>query len=90
MANMTQLRGGGVKLHEFEYQCIFNEASIELKGKDKNNNYINKIWLILENMQLVDSTTIMHVVEVFKHCASWLKRGDVQQYDHLPSLCSCR
>ncbi len=39
---------------------MFYEAGMELKGEDKHSVYVKRIGNLLENIQLVDPTAIMH------------------------------
>ena len=45
---------------EYKYKQVFYEAGMELKGEDKHDVYVKQIRNLLENIQLVDPTAIMH------------------------------
>jgi hypothetical protein len=45
---------------EYKYERVFYEAGLELKGEDKYGVYIKQIGNLLDNIQLVDPTAIMH------------------------------
>jgi hypothetical protein len=39
---------------------VFYEAGLELKGEDKYGAYVKQIGSLLENIQLVDPSAILH------------------------------
>jgi hypothetical protein len=46
--------------NEYKYEQVFYEAGSELKGEDKYGAYAKQTGKLLENIQLVDPTAIMH------------------------------
>ena len=48
---------------EYNFERVFYEAGLELKGEDKYSAYIKHIGSLLENIQLVDPLAIMHAVD---------------------------
>jgi hypothetical protein len=44
----------------YKYKRMFYEAGLELKGEDKYGAYVKQIGNLLENIQLVDPTAILH------------------------------
>ena len=46
--------------NKYKYEQVFYEAGLELKGEDKYGAYVKQIGNLLENIQLVDPTAIMH------------------------------
>ena len=44
----------------FAHERVYYEAGFELKVKDRHAAYVKQIGLLFENIQLVDSTAIMH------------------------------
>jgi hypothetical protein len=53
---------------EYKYAQVFYKAGLELKGEDKYGAYVKQIGNLLDNIQLVDPTVIMHAA--VKTCAS--------------------
>ncbi len=47
-------------VNKYKYERVFYEAALELKGEDKYGMYVKQIGNLLENIQLVDPTAIMH------------------------------
>ncbi len=47
---------------EYKYEGVFYEAGMELKGEDKHGVYVKQIRNLLENIQLVNPTAIMHAM----------------------------
>ncbi len=48
---------------ENNFERVFYEAGLELKGEDKYSAYIKQIGTLFENIQLVDPLAIMHAVD---------------------------
>jgi hypothetical protein len=48
--------------NKYKYERVFYEAGLELKGEDKYGAYVKQIRNLLENIQPVDTTAIMHAV----------------------------
>jgi hypothetical protein len=46
--------------NKYKYEWVFYEAGLEFKGEDKYGVYVNQIGNLLDNIQLVDPTAIMH------------------------------
>jgi hypothetical protein len=46
--------------NKYKSERVFYEAGLELKGEDRYGMYIKQIGNLLENIQLVDPTAIMH------------------------------
>jgi hypothetical protein len=46
--------------NKYKYEQVFYEAGLELKGEEKYGTYIKQIGNLLENIQLVNPTAIMH------------------------------
>jgi hypothetical protein len=44
----------------FDYERVYYETSLELKGDNKYATYVKQIGLLFKNIQLVDPTAIMH------------------------------
>jgi hypothetical protein len=51
---------GGTPAREYKFKCVFYKAGMELKREDKYNAHVKQIKNLLENIQLVNSTAIMH------------------------------
>ncbi len=47
---------------EYKYKQVFYEAGMEPKGEVKHGVYVKQIGNLLENIQLVDPTAIMHAM----------------------------
>jgi hypothetical protein len=48
---------------EYNFERVFYEAGLELKGDDKYSAYVKHIGTLFENIQLVDPLAIMHAVD---------------------------
>ncbi len=48
---------------EYNFEWVFYEAGLELKGEDKYSAYVKQIGTLFENIQLVDPLAIMHMVD---------------------------
>jgi hypothetical protein len=44
----------------YKYEQVFYKAGLELKGEDKYGAYVKQIGSLLENIQLVDPSAILH------------------------------
>jgi hypothetical protein len=44
----------------YKYERVFYKAGLELKGEDKYGAYVKQIGSLLENIQLVDPSAILH------------------------------
>jgi hypothetical protein len=44
----------------YKYERVFYEVGLELKGEDKYGAYVKQIGSLLENIQLVDPSAILH------------------------------
>jgi hypothetical protein len=48
---------------EYNHERVFYEAGPKLKGEDKYGAYVKQIGNLLENIQLVDPSAIMHAAD---------------------------
>ena len=48
---------------DYNFERVFYEAGLELKGEDKYSAYVRHIGNLFENIQLVDPMAIMHAVD---------------------------
>jgi len=62
-ANSTITVGTTPSTKEYNFERVFYEAGLELKGEDKYSAYVKNIGNLLENIQLVDPLAIMHAVD---------------------------
>jgi hypothetical protein len=62
-ANPTLTVGTTPSTKEYNFERVFYEAGLELKGEDKYSAYVKNIGNLLENIQLVDPLAIMHAVD---------------------------
>jgi hypothetical protein len=46
----------------YKYERVFYDVGLELKGEDKYGAYVKQIGSLLENIQLVDQSVILHAV----------------------------
>jgi hypothetical protein len=44
----------------YKYEGVFYKVGLELKGEDKYGAYVKQIGSLLENIQLVDPSAILH------------------------------
>jgi hypothetical protein len=62
-ANATKVVGTTPSTKDYNFERVFYEAELELKGEDKYSAYVKNIGNLLENIQLVDPLAIMHAVD---------------------------
>ncbi len=48
---------------EYNFERVFYEAGLKLKGDDKYSAYVKHIGTLFKNIQLVDPLAIMHTVD---------------------------
>jgi hypothetical protein len=46
----------------YKYEQVFYKAGLEIKGEDKYEAYVKQMGNLLKNIQLVDTTVILHAV----------------------------
>jgi hypothetical protein len=56
----TSTPNASTSAEEYNHECMFYKAGLELKGEDKYGAYVKQIRNLLENIQLVDPLAIMH------------------------------
>jgi hypothetical protein len=62
-ANSTKAVGTTPSTKDYNFERVYYEAGLELKGEDKYSAYVKNIGNLLENIQLVDPLAIMHAVD---------------------------
>jgi hypothetical protein len=62
-ANSTKAVGTTPSTKDYNFERVYYEAGLELKGEDKYSAYVKNIGNLLENIQLVDPLAIMHAVQ---------------------------
>ena len=62
-ANATKVVGTTPSTKDYNFERVFYEAELELKGEDKYSAYVKNIGNLIENIQLVDLLAIMHAVD---------------------------
>ena len=62
-ANATKVVGTTSSTKDYNFERVFYEAELELKGEDKYSAYVKNIGNLIENIQLVDLLAIMHAVD---------------------------
>ncbi len=75
--------------NKYKYEQVFYEAGLELMGEDKYGAYVKQIGNLLENIQLIDPTAIIHAtVKTVNSKPIGKKRGNERQHDYLSRICS--